>query len=56
VQDGRLQGFMQRCVELADAMRAQSRLGPKGELGSFISIDLPLSDEPEPQLLRRAHA
>jgi hypothetical protein len=56
VQDGRLQGFMQRCVELADAMRAQSRQGPKGELGSFISIDLPLSDEPEPQLLRRAHA
>ena len=54
VQDQRLQGFMQRCVELADAMRQQSRTGPKGELGSFISIDLPLTDEPEPPLLRHA--
>lgn len=55
-QDQRLQGFMQRCVELADAMRQQSRQGPRGEVGSFITIDLPLSDEPEPHLLRRAHA
>jgi hypothetical protein len=55
-QDQRLQGFMQRCVELADAMRQQSRTGPKGEMGSFITIDLPLSDEPEPPLLRRAQA
>jgi hypothetical protein len=55
-QDERLQGFMQRCVELADAMRQQSRTGPKGEVGSFISIDLPLTDEPEPPLLRRAQA
>ncbi len=55
-QDQRLQGFMRRCVELADAMRQQSRTGPKGEMGSFITIDLPLIDEPEPPLLRRAHA
>jgi hypothetical protein len=55
-QDQRLQGFMQRCVELADALRQQSRSGPKGDMGSLISIDLPLTDEPEPPLLRRAQA
>lgn len=55
-QDQRLNGFMNRCVELADAMRREARGGPRGELGSLIELDLPLSDEPEPPLLHRAHA
>lgn len=54
-QDARLNGFMARCVELADAMRRDARGGPRGELGSLIELDLPLDDEPEPALLHRLH-
>jgi hypothetical protein len=55
-QDQRLNGFMNRCVELADTMRREARGGPKGELGSLIELDLPLDDEPQPALLHRAQA
>ena len=55
-QDQRLQGFHYRCVELTDALRQQARTGTRGEAAAMISIDLPLSDEPEPPLLRRAQA
>lgn len=54
-QDARLNGFMARCVGLADAMRRDARGGPRGELGSLIELDLPLDDEPEPALLHRLH-
>lgn len=54
-QDGRLNDFMTRCNELADAMRKEARGGPRGDLGSLIELDLPLTDEPAP-LLHRAQA
>jgi hypothetical protein len=56
VQDKRLQGFVQRSAEFAGELREQARGGPRGEAGALISIDLPLTDEPEPPLLRRAQA
>jgi hypothetical protein len=55
-QDQRLQGFMARCGELTDAMRQQARTGTRGESATMIALDLPLSDEPAPPLLRRAQA
>ncbi|WP_127996867.1 dynamin family protein [Piscinibacter defluvii] len=53
-QDGRLQGFQGRCEELTGALRRQARSGMRGETATMISIDLPLSDEPEPSMLRHA--
>lgn len=53
-QDTRVQGFLGRCLELTEALRRQSRSGMRGETATMISIDLPLTDEPEPPLLRHA--
>ncbi|MBX3603907.1 MAG: dynamin family protein [Piscinibacter sp.] len=53
-QDERVQGFIGRSLELTEALRRQSRTGMRGETATMISIDLPLTDEPEPALLRHA--
>jgi hypothetical protein len=53
-QDQRVQGFLGHCLELTEALRKQSRTGMRGETATMITIDLPLSDEPEPALLRHA--
>ena len=39
---------------IAEVLRRQSRSGMRGETATMISIDLPLTDEPEPPLLRHA--
>ena len=61
--DKRLQGFSARAVELTEALREQACSEPMAAADDSISgadeplfIDLPLSDEPEPMLLRRATA
>ena len=54
--DRRLQGFVTRAVELTEALREQACAEPLVSGAERISIELPLSSEPEPMLLRRAQA
>jgi len=56
VQDRRLQGFGTRAVELAEALRSQACTVPLATDPGQITIDLPLSDDVEPMMLRRAQA
>ena len=56
VQDRRLQGFGTRAVELTEALRAQACTAPLATDTEQITIDLPLSDDAEPMMLRRAQA
>jgi hypothetical protein len=53
-QDHRLQHNLGRVAELADALRGQARQPGPGETEALLSLDLPLSDEPVPMMLRHA--
>ena len=54
--DRRLQGFAARAIELTEALREQACTEPLAAGAERISIDLPLSDELVPMMLRRAQA
>ena len=56
VQDRRLQGFGAHAVELTEALRAQACTAPLATDTEQITIGLPLSDDLEPMMLRRAQA
>jgi DNA repair exonuclease SbcCD ATPase subunit len=56
VHDKRLQGFAARAVELTEALREQACSDPPQPQPERLVVDLPLSDEPVPMMLRRAQA
>ena len=56
IADKRQQAFASRAIELTEALREQACTEPKSEAPQHITIDLPLSDEPAPMMLRLAQA